>query len=297
MVSRHELYHSQCDETYSTSIKFISENQGFERRLHLNLLIYEEIGDLIPFTNVNLGSGHYFPYSESQYELRSSLELALQGFYSYALFSLRSFIELGMLGISFAAIDNEHIEVQPWLHSEGRTPRLKDIFKNLERIELFRTFDTKFKLRERVSKTMNELGGFVHTRGYEYSSQALNSANYSRFSQKSLQLYESFMTRVLTDVVIIMLLKYPIGLKSLPISEKFGLEMPVGGFLEESQVALIFSIIPEDERKFLNTISDQSKEVQTIVKYFNDLPNKTEDELQQQLEEHEKFMSPYRVKK
>jgi hypothetical protein len=297
LVSKHELYHSHCDETYSTSIKFISENQGFEQRLHLNLLIYEEIGDLIPFTNVNLDSGHYFPYSESQCELRSSLELALQGFYSYAFFALRSFMELGMLGISFAAIDCEHIEVQPWLHSEGRTPGQRDIFKSLDRIELFRNFDTKFKLRERVSKTLNELGGFVHTRGYGYSSQALNLANYSTFSQKSLQMYESFMTRAVTDVVITMLLKYPIGSQSLPIFEKFGLEIPLGGFLEEHQVALIFSIIPEDEREFLNTISEQSKDVQAILNHINNLPDITEDELDQQLERHEKFMSPYRAKK
>ncbi|MDR3540488.1 MAG: hypothetical protein P4L69_05900 [Desulfosporosinus sp.] len=297
MVSRHELYHSKCDETYSTSIKFISENPGFEQRLHLYLLIYEEIGDLIPFTNVNLDSGHYFPYSESQYLLMSSLELALQGFYSYAFFSLRSFMELGMLGVSFAAIDNEHIEVQPWLHSEGRTPGQRDIFKSLNRIESFRTFDTKFKLRERVSKTMGELGGFVHTRGYGNSSQALNLANYSRFSQKSLQMFEPFMTRAVTDVVITMLLKYPIGSQFLPIFEKFGLEMPLGGFLEEHQVALIFSIIPEDEREFLNTISKQSKEVQTILKYINSLPDITEDEREQQLKRHEEFMSFYRSKK
>ena len=58
---------------------------------------FYSLGQLIPETIEKFGSGHYFPYSEAFYNLQSSLELAMHGFYSQAFVGLRSVLELSTM--------------------------------------------------------------------------------------------------------------------------------------------------------------------------------------------------------
>src|ERR1019366_2193276 len=60
---------------------------------------HRELGDLIPQTVSKFGSGHFFPFSESEFELSNSLLLARYGFYRYAFVALRSVLELGLLSV------------------------------------------------------------------------------------------------------------------------------------------------------------------------------------------------------
>jgi hypothetical protein len=136
--------HAKCEATYLESIEFLEANPELRKRLATYLWAYHEIGNLIPQTLDNLFSGHYFPCSESYYELESSYELTLQGFYTYALVALRSVLELGLLGVYFAVDDREHVDVRPWITSQERTPRRKEIFDQLRRLPAFQTFDDQF---------------------------------------------------------------------------------------------------------------------------------------------------------
>src|SRR5437870_4947994 len=78
---------------------------------------YRQLGDLIPQTVEKFSSGHYFPFSESEFELTNSLMLAQHGFYRYAFIGLRSVLELGLLSVYWDRSGNAEQEVRGWLTS------------------------------------------------------------------------------------------------------------------------------------------------------------------------------------
>lgn len=280
--------HTKIETAYATSLRYLNEHETLQEKLTIYLKAYHEIGDLVPQTFDNMMSGHYFPYSESYYELENSYELCLQAFYSYAFTALRSVLELGILGVYFAVEDKEHKEVRPWIKSEKYTPKLSIMLNKIDNLEKFRLFDKRFELVKRIKETKDNLDAFIHTRGYRYSTTALTHANYNRFSDSSLTQYCDAMFSVISQIVIIMLLKYPIGMQPLPLSEKFGLNPPAGGYLEGYQIQVITSILKPEERDYLQRLSDKDPYVRKTVKHFESLPNLSDEEKQQQAEEFDR---------
>ena len=248
---------------------------------------YHEIGNLIPQTLDNIASGHYFPYTQSYFELENSYELVKQGFYNYAIIALRSVLELSLLAVYFAVRDQEHIDVQSWIHSKEKTPNRRQIVSRLNELPAFRQFNVKYDFSNRISGTFGALDKYVHTRGYRHSSQALNLANFNKFSDRSLTLYSELMTTVVTESIILLLLKYPIGMQEIDLDSKYGLNGPVGGFLQAHQVSLITSLLHEEEKETLEEISNKDESVQTAIEYFNNLPDLTQEEWKKQADELE----------
>jgi hypothetical protein len=246
---------------------------------------YHEIGDLVPQTLDNFMSGHYFPYSESYYELENSYQLVAEGFYTYAFTALRSVLELGTLGVYFAIENKEYEKVAPWIRSHYPTPRFRDVLKKLFMLDYFKRFDDRFNFTTRVSLTHSHLSDFVHTRGYRFSSSGQTLSNFNRFSEKTLKEYSDVLISVVSHVMTTMLLKYPIGLQGLPLTEKFGLNPPSGGFLRPDQVHLIGSVIQREEMEFLKGLSDSDPHVGKIVEHITSLPDLSEEEWRCQSEE------------
>ncbi|MBI4216295.1 MAG: hypothetical protein HY687_02725 [Chloroflexi bacterium] len=270
------------------SQEYLEGQQDLQTRIASHLWAYNEIGELVPQTLVNVMSGHYFPYSESYYELENSYQLCLEGFYTYAFAALRSVLELGILGVYFAVNDKEHEDVLPWITSKERTPRFKKILHKLNTLDKVRKFDERFGLAKRIAKTYDNLSGYVHTRGYRYSSTAQARSNSNQFSEPALKRYCEAMFPVVRDVIITMLLKYPIGMQPLPLSKKFGLNGPAGGFLEDDQVKNVTYVLESKEKAFLKTLSDEDPNVRQTVEYFESLPDLPDEQWQQQIQELDK---------
>ncbi|MAT41678.1 MAG: hypothetical protein CL609_05000 [Anaerolineaceae bacterium] len=286
--------HSKIETTHSESLKYLSGNSELLKRVANYFWAYHHIGSLIPQTVENFGSGHYFPYSESYYELEASYEFALQGFYRHSLIALRLVLELGLLGVYFSVDDIEHIEVRPWITSREPTPRRKEIFKKLLQLPNFQFFDKKFHLQDRVLSTFDKLDGHTHTRGYKFSStKLLNHANFNRFEPKSLQRYCDLMFSVVNDIIVVSLLKYPLGMQDLPLDEKYGMNGPVGGFLQDYEVGFIKSLLEPNERDVLQELSDNDIKVQQTIDFMNNLPDLTEEQWKAQFEEWNKFMKDH----
>ncbi len=286
--------HSKIETTHAESLKYLSEKPDLLKQIATHLWAYNQVGNVIPQTVENFGSGHYFPHSESYYEIEASYEFALQGFYRYSLIALRLVLELGLLGVYFSVDDNEHIEVRPWLTSKEKTPRREKIFKQLLKLPNFQIFDQKFQFRDRILDTFDKLDGYTHTRGYKFSStKLLNHANFNRFEPESLQRYCDLMFSVTKDLIVVLLLKHPLGLQGLPVDEKFGMDGPVGGFLQEHDVRLVTSVIPSDERELLQKFSDEDVNVQETVEYFNNLPDLTDEQWKKQSQEWDDFMKDH----
>jgi hypothetical protein len=87
-----------------------------------------------------------------------------------------------------------------------------------------------------------------------------------------------------------MLLKYPIGMQNLPLWDKFGLNTPVGNFLDESARAAVLAILDEDVKEFLQNISNNDPTVNEAVRGILAMPDLTEEELRKQSDQWDEIM-------
>lgn len=280
--------HSTIEEVYRKSIKYLNNNGSLKEKIAKHLWAYHEIGSLIPQTIENFMSGHYFPYSEAYVHIEKSYQLCLEGFYTYAYFALRRILELNTLYIYFAIEDKEFKAIRPWLVSKKKTPSFRSILRELEKILYYNRFNKKFDLNKKIYKLYSELSDYTHIRGIFYSSRAKNLPNFNIFSEDSLFQYCNFMFKVVRYSVTQLLLKYPIGLYPIPLDEKFGLNIPIGGFLQDHQTNVIFSIIPEYELNYMKKITNKDTYIIQTINYFESLEDLTQQEWEIQLKKWEK---------
>ena len=265
-----------------------------EAKLEEGMWAFHGLGQLIPETIEKFGSGHYFPYSEAFYNLQSSLELAMYGFYSQAFVGLRSVLELSAMCVYYDINDESHIKVKPWIQSEVGTPPFKMMVNALLQAGSFHKFDELFGLKEELQDLYYELGGFVHVRGYKSSSSGLSKANFVAFQPKILEKFAKIQTQTVRLASVLMLLKYPIGVIPLPITKKFGLNGPIGGFLVQIDTDHILAVLKSKEKQFLLDLAKNDKNVQDIIRYFDELPDISEEEFRKQADEFDRFMEEHK---
>ena len=250
--------------------------------------IFRSLEDLIPQTLENIMSGHMFPLVEANTELENSIALCKFGFYKHAFMALRSVLELGLLSVYWDIDGNSHINIQKWLRSIEDTPFKKDIFTKLKTNEYFLKFDDKHKIFENISMLSKQLSNFVHTKGHHYSSMDLGNANSNRFNEKSLCKWLESVMAVSKSVVILHILKYPVAFQHTPVEQKFGINGPVGLFLEPIYAEKIKRFLDKDVVNTLQEISNNDPEAKSLAQWVNDQPDITDEALHAQIEEFEK---------
>jgi hypothetical protein len=261
--------HSRIQSVYDESEKYLQEHTDLRDGIAAHLLAYNEVQDLIPFEAYKLGSGHLFPYSESRYELESSFELCKQGFYRHSFFTLRSVLELGILGLHFDNNGQPDPLLGKWLNSKADTPRFeKEMLKSLFESEYFRQVDARFSLREETAELYDRLSNHAHIRGYDFSSRRHSRGDANRFNKSSLGEYVELMSQVVRVVITMMLLKYPVGMQSLPVWDMFRPNPPEAGWLEEDTHRRVVAPLPEDVKDALQQISDNDPGVKATLEYF-----------------------------
>jgi len=276
-------------DVFDKSNEFLRNNPKHKDTINLYLLANRHILDLVPQLVYNFWSGHTFPLSEAEYELESSVNLALFGFYKQAIYSLRNFLELGLLSIYWNVEDMGHITIQNWLHSLEDTPFRDKVLKLILRNKNIEKFNNKTSIIEKITILYKELCNYTHTKGRKYSTSALIRSNVNNFNEKSFIKWLNYFRQAVRVVVTLHLLKYPVGLQCTPIAEKFGLNEPAGGFLNPYQAEQIKKIFNDKILKILQKISDEDKSAVALAKKINHHPDITEEEFVKQIEENDKW--------
>jgi len=275
--------HKKIEVVYKQSEQYLKTNHELHDDIAKYLWAYNEIRTLVPQTTQNFWSGHFFPFSESYYEIENSLELSMQGFYRHSLFALRCGLELSMLGIFFDADNKAHIDVKKWIRSENPTPHFNNtIILRIFKLDNFFRFNNESPLQQEIKDIYSKLNDYVHTRGYAYSTTGQSKSNFNQFNEQSFCQYVEIMKNVIKNIVIMMLLKYPIGMQKLPLWEKFGFNSPVGGFLDESSQEAVFNIFDEKIKKTLQNISNNDSNVKEISQHILEMPDISEEQLNEQ---------------
>jgi len=282
--------HEKVENVYRISEDYLMNHNKLREETATYLRAYSEARYLVPQTTENFWSGHSFPFSESYYELENSFELCKQGFYRHSLFALRCALELVVIGLCFNKNDKGHIDIQKWLRSEENTPWFKKSLACIFELDNFYKFNKEFPLENDIYDIYSLLNDYVHSKGYRYSTTGQSHSNFNRFNESSLLRYIELMKKTVNCMAIMMLLKYPIGMKNLPLWEKFGFDAPSEGFLKETPRQIIFDILDEKTKDVLNNISDNDLNVKEIVKQILTMPDLTEEQLNHQRAELDDLM-------
>ena len=282
-------------EVYEKTQLYFQQNPAIKTRIEELGWIYHTVGMIIPQNFENFWSGHNFPFDESWDELQISFNLVCFGFYKQAFVSLRSGLELGLLSVYYNINDDGHNAVKEWLSSkdsrEANTPRAETIWKILLSDENIKKFNEKHNLRQ----TFDDLGylhNYVHTKGAKYSNTLGNivKSNFQSFESKAIEKWLNTYIEVISLISSLHLLKYPISVVRFDYFKKFGINIPNFGNLEEFNIDKIAKILPENYLQDIEKIAKEDSRTKQIINDITQLPNKTEEEVENQIIDLEKSL-------
>jgi hypothetical protein len=282
--------HRKIEDVYKISEEYLTNHNNLQEETATYLWAYYQAHHLVPQTVENYWSGHSFPFSESYYELENSFELCKQGFYRHSLFAVRCALELAVTGLCFDKNNQAHIDVQKWLRSEKNTPWFKDSLDCIFKLDNFCQFNNEFPLKDNILKINNSLNDYVHSKGYRYSTTGQSKSNFNQFNESSLLRYVDLMKKTVSGMVTMMLLKYPIGMKNLPLWDKFGFDAPAAGFLNEPSRQIVLDTLDEKTKEVLQRICNNDPNVKEIVNQILTMPDLTEEQLNKQSAELDNLM-------
>lgn len=272
---------------------YFNNNPELKNRIEELGWIYHTISIIIPQNLENFWSGHSFPFRESWEELQISFNLVCFGLYKQAFVSLRSGLELGLLSVYYNINDEGHKTVKEWLHSkdtaDAKTPRADKIWSILLSNKNIKTFNDLHDLRQTFNG-LSYLHNYVHTKGAKYSnSMGLSKSNFQTFEVSLIEKWLKGFTDIIALVCSLHLLKYPVSVIRFDYSSKFGIDIPSFGGLEEPYIDRIAKILPSGYLKDIERIAEQDPEAQNIIAEISAFPDKTEEEVEEQVRDLEKM--------
>jgi hypothetical protein len=270
---------------------FLKSRNDLSSTIEEILWIFRALEDLIPQTLENFWSGHIFPLVESNSDLENSIQLCKLGFYKSAIVTLRNVLELGLLSVYWDINDNSHIDIQKWFRASEKTPFKKTVFVKLKTNQNIMIFDSKHNIFKNIDILFKQLSDFTHSRGHYHSNQELAKSNTNRFNEQAFLKWFELMTNVIQFVVSLHILKYPVALQYTPIDQKFGMNGPVGLFLQPSDTKRIRNFLDNDILKTLQEISDADPTAQSLREWVEEQPDISNDELQEQIKYFEQLRS------
>ncbi len=97
------------------------------------------------------------------------------------------------------------------------------------------------------------------------------------------------------ESLIGVILQPPVAYQYTPIGDKFGLNAPVGGFLNPGQVERVKEIFDEETNTLLQNISDADPEATELAQWVQSFPDITEEAFEQQSIDYDKQTIPHYV--
>ncbi len=164
------------------------------------------------------------------------------------------------------------------------------VFAKLRQDDNIKRFDERHKIFDETAALYGKLCDYAHTRGARFSSRKLSKANFNTFHEPSVKAWADLFFAVTKVVVAFHLLKYPVGLQYTPMEQKFGINGPIGGFLEPHEAERLKSLFEKDAADTLQEISDNDPGAKSLAEWVNAQPDVTEEQLNEQFERQDRQM-------
>lgn len=238
----------------------------------------------------------YFPGTEAEYELQQSLNLSFLAQYKSSFDSLRRAIELVVVSVFFLDDSLPVHEARNWANSKNSTPMFSNMLKKIKRRKNFLALEEKFKCIEFIQNFYWELSDISHTRGISFSlnriqdtRNVINGVSVPNFSPDAFNFFIAKFTCAIQHIAIFLTLMNPVILTPLPMFEKFGLNPPMSGFFEFSEVETLKAVLPNEFFSYAEKYFQNDPIVNGIIEDISNRPDLSEEQLNKQLKDHDKF--------
>jgi hypothetical protein len=286
------------DSTTSLTVSYVQNEYPRKSELYhcLDFMSYSLL-ETIHSDFETLSRVWLFPTVEATDELNECLHKILLASYKSGYDNLRRALELVVVGAYFSLIEIDVHEAKMWLNSQRETPLFSRAIKALLRDKKVRNLETNSHWITNLKNFYWRLSDIIHTRGKNFSLEAFQPSNFSyngiritHYSKESLkQLLDTFI-ETFKNICTCIAITNPILLIGLPIEEKYGINPP-SGFFKENQAKDLQCLLVPETKSFFETLVSTDIEINSIANWMNSLPDLSEDEIENQINDFEKLMS------
>jgi hypothetical protein len=290
--SRRVLLLTGVDELTEASVTFIRTNIA-DWPLLLDCIAFtgSDLQEAPPAIIEKLTRVGFFPWVEASREFDQALNQAILCHYKCVFDHLRRALELTILGAFFTSDASNHREAREWVDSDRKSPLFSRTLDALLMLPRFSGLDAETAWSEMLRNFYWQLCDVVHVRGQLRSYRHIQpTSGYvggiatSQFTPESLRLaLDCFITTVMHCATIVALTN-PVLLVGLPIDEKFGLNPPASGLLNERQAERFVGLLLPETQQFLKKLATRDAEVQSMVAWVHGMPDLTDEEVAHQAE-------------
>lgn len=239
----------------------------------------------------------WFPWTEASRELSAALDVAMLGFHRASIDHQRRGLELVVIAAYLVGKNTAESVGPDWINSISKTPPFTRAIDKFAEESFPRCVGEIHDWSADIKSLYRSLCDIVHIRGRKQSLQAVQPARnfYNgiatpEFSEVALaRTLDSFIT-VVQHCALVSSLSNPIILYGVPLTEKYGLNPPASGFLEESDSARLRELLQCRHREALLIAAGQDTQLQEVRSFFDNLPDLPEVEWENQVKDfNEKY--------
>lgn len=293
-----KIFIDGIQERVNHSLEFIkAQYQNFEKlKIAIDFIEYY-LSDAIKSDFEQLLRVGYFPATETEMELDHAIKHSLIGSYKAAFADLRRALELTLTSIYFTSEHSDKKQAVQWVESQTNSPFVSEMLNKLIKSGRYKDINENYKWSDNLKKFYWEISDFAHNKGQLKSYLELNGTNFfisgtsaPRINIKTLSTFCDAYISCVEEIVVMLSLYNPVIIVSLPMLEKFGLNLPMSGFFEEHQSAVINQIIPNRYKDFFENLKQSDEEIKGIVEWVSSLPDLSQEQIEEQIRENKNFM-------
>lgn len=225
---------------------------------------------------------YHYCYFEATRTLIESLHSGINGYFHAAIALLRPFIELAVLEIYFREKrkkEGNYKSFQKWFNCNNC--KQGQPFKNTVNYIFNSGHNRSFPVvRKRIFSAYQGTCKYVHKPRFDESFAYIRKTNTLEPSLEAIYYWIYFTSIVLQSLLWLYVVSNPICLFPVDIVKKFGYNWPIGLFADRSNALIIEKALgKQDFDAFRDDFRDNPR-VRTILEWYNEQPDKTEDEIE-----------------
>ena len=243
---------------------------------------FHEATCIYPITSRNRNSGERIPLVHAEEVATDAVVLAFQAHYKSAYQRLREVIEMVLLQVYFAKVEDKSI-IGKWGRQEIKTPAVKTMLGEIAKDALFQSGDVKLDIANKLHHTYGDLGAYTHTRGVPTINMGLMGSNILAFTTDALDRFFVLFASVCRLCVAFIAIFFPQAIIEVPTYAKFGHLDPVW-LLRSDKVKCIRSVLSERELNVLEDLAASNAWFQAVRAKVNSLPDLSQAEIEETFE-------------
>jgi hypothetical protein len=185
--------------------------------------------------------------------------------------------------------ETDEEKAKNWIRSNHNTIAFTKALKTLVKQGRFKKIESSCGWKKRLQELYIELSGFSHNKGMLKGYRELNKitlftpgTSVLSIKKETIDTFCDLYIQTIQEIIAIQALYNPIILVGVPLDEKFGLEPPISGFLNDEQARMIKKLIPEKYENFFDHLTKNDSEIKENVECFNALYDLTDEDIKSQ---------------